>query len=79
LTTDTARASRDGRQTTGEKAAPFRTATPSIEDLHAHRREAAEFDTRVPHALANAADQPTELLIIFSRQGERVHLKARTP
>lgn len=41
--------------------------------------EAAEFDTRVPHALANAADQPTELLIIFSQQGERVHLKARTP
>ncbi|MGP4111715.1 helix-turn-helix domain-containing protein [Streptomyces sp. 4N509B] len=40
--------------------------------------EAAEFDTRVPHAMANAGRQPLELLIIFGPQGERVHLRART-
>lgn len=40
--------------------------------------EAAEFDTRVPHAHANAGRKPLELLIIFSAQGERVHLRART-
>lgn len=40
--------------------------------------EAAEFDTRVAHAAANAAPTPTELLIIFGPQGERVHLRART-
>ena len=40
--------------------------------------EAAEFDTRVPHAIVNAGRQPLELLIIFGQQGERVHLRART-
>jgi transcriptional regulator with XRE-family HTH domain len=43
-----------------------------------HAGEAAEFDTRVPHAVANAGNQPLELLIIFGQQGERVHLRART-
>ncbi|GAA1880691.1 helix-turn-helix domain-containing protein [Streptantibioticus ferralitis] len=40
--------------------------------------EAAEFDTRVPHAIANAGRRPLELLIIFGQQGERMHLRART-
>jgi len=40
--------------------------------------EAAEFDTRVPHAVANAGRTPLELLIIFGPQGERVHLRARS-
>jgi transcriptional regulator with XRE-family HTH domain len=40
--------------------------------------EAAEFDTRVPHAVANAGRRPLELLIIFGPQGERVHLRAST-
>ncbi|MGP3972244.1 helix-turn-helix domain-containing protein [Streptomyces sp. 6N223] len=40
--------------------------------------EAAEFDTRVPHAMANAGRQPLELLVIFGQQGERMHLRART-
>jgi transcriptional regulator with XRE-family HTH domain len=40
--------------------------------------EAAEFDTRVPHGLANAGRTSLELLIIFGPQGERVHLRART-
>ena len=38
--------------------------------------EAAEFDTRIPHAVANSGGQPLELLNIFSRQGERVHVRA---
>ena len=40
--------------------------------------EAAEFDTRVPHAIANVGRQPFELLIIFGQQGKRMHLRART-
>jgi transcriptional regulator with XRE-family HTH domain len=40
--------------------------------------EAAEFDTRVPHGIANDGRRPLELLIIFGPQGERVHLRART-
>jgi transcriptional regulator with XRE-family HTH domain len=39
--------------------------------------EAAEFDTRVPHGFGNAGDIPVESLVIFGRQGERVHLRAR--
>lgn len=40
--------------------------------------EAAEFDTRIPHALANAGRKPVELLNIFGPQGERVHLRAHS-
>jgi mannose-6-phosphate isomerase-like protein (cupin superfamily) len=39
--------------------------------------EAAEFDTRVPHAVANGGRGPVEVLNIFGPQGERVHLRAR--
>jgi len=39
--------------------------------------EAAEFDTRIPHAITNGGPQPLELLNIFGPQGERVHLRAR--
>jgi transcriptional regulator with XRE-family HTH domain len=39
--------------------------------------EAAEFDTRIPHAVTNAGSEPVELLNIFGPQGERVHLRAR--
>jgi transcriptional regulator with XRE-family HTH domain len=40
--------------------------------------EAAEFDTRVPHWFSSADDAPVELLSLFGRQGERVHLRAKT-
>jgi uncharacterized cupin superfamily protein len=40
--------------------------------------EAAEFDTHVPHLLTSAGDGPVELLILFGRQGERAHLRARS-
>ncbi|WP_076478814.1 helix-turn-helix domain-containing protein [Williamsia sterculiae] len=39
--------------------------------------EAAEFDTHIPHWLGADGDQPAELLILFGRQGERAHLRAR--
>ena len=39
--------------------------------------EAAEFDTRTPHAVTNAGSEPAELLNIFGPQGERVHMRAR--
>jgi transcriptional regulator with XRE-family HTH domain len=38
--------------------------------------EAAEFDTRVPHAIGSATAEPAELLTLFGAQGERAHLSA---
>lgn len=38
--------------------------------------EAAEFDTRIPHGFGTF-DQPVEALILFGKQGERAHLRAR--
>lgn len=38
--------------------------------------EAAEFDTRIPHAVTNDGSQPAELLNIFGPQGEQVHVRA---
>jgi transcriptional regulator with XRE-family HTH domain len=40
--------------------------------------EAAEFDTRIPHWLGSAGDGPVEALVLFGRQGERAHLRARS-
>ncbi|MEU0503512.1 XRE family transcriptional regulator [Nocardia sp. NPDC005998] len=40
--------------------------------------EVAEFDTHLPHWLGAADDRPVELLILFGRQGERAHLRARS-
>ncbi|WP_366917732.1 XRE family transcriptional regulator [uncultured Pseudokineococcus sp.] len=39
--------------------------------------EAAEFDTRTPHAMANAGDDVCEALGLMGPQGERAHLRAR--
>ncbi len=41
--------------------------------------EAAEFDTTQPHWLGSADGRTVELLILFGRQGERVHVRPRTP
>ncbi|NSC20195.1 helix-turn-helix transcriptional regulator [Streptomyces albus subsp. chlorinus] len=46
-------------------------------DLVLTAGEAAEFDTRVPHAVANAGDRPVEWLALYGAQGERVHVRAR--
>jgi transcriptional regulator with XRE-family HTH domain len=40
--------------------------------------EAAEFDTTIPHWLGSADGKAVELLILFGRQGERAHLRARS-
>ncbi|MFE0465368.1 helix-turn-helix domain-containing protein [Kitasatospora sp. NPDC058965] len=39
--------------------------------------EVAEFDTRVPHWFSGADGRPVELLSLFGRQGERMHVRAR--
>jgi transcriptional regulator with XRE-family HTH domain len=46
-------------------------------DLVLTAGEAAEFDTRVPHAMVNADAEPVEFLSLFGPQGERLHVRAR--
>ncbi|MFF8384833.1 helix-turn-helix domain-containing protein [Streptomyces kanasensis] len=48
------------------------------QDLVLGAGEAAEFDTRVPHWFGSTGDGPVEVLSLFGRQGERVHVRART-
>lgn len=48
-------------------------------DLVLQPGEAAEFSTRVPHWLGCAsATEPVEVMCIFSRDGERIHVRAQT-
>lgn len=47
-------------------------------DLMLTPGEAAEFDTRIPHAVLNPDPVPAEVLNIFGPQGERVHVRARS-
>lgn len=47
-------------------------------DLVLPAGEAAEFDTRVPHWFGSADGQAVEFLSIFGRQGERIHVRARS-
>ncbi|MFD9816858.1 MULTISPECIES: helix-turn-helix domain-containing protein [Streptomyces] len=46
-------------------------------DVELRAGEAAEFDTRLPHWFGPADDKPVELLSLFGRQGERMHVRAR--
>jgi transcriptional regulator with XRE-family HTH domain len=47
-------------------------------DLILTAGEAAEFDTRLPHCIANPdPEQPSESLSLFGPQGERLHVRAR--
>ncbi|MFI0350724.1 helix-turn-helix domain-containing protein [Actinomadura sp. 9N407] len=46
-------------------------------DLVLKPGEAAEFDTRLPHWFGAADDEPVEILSLFGRQGERMHVRAR--
>ncbi|MET9612302.1 helix-turn-helix domain-containing protein [Kitasatospora indigofera] len=39
--------------------------------------EVAEFDTRVPHWFSGADGRPVEVLSLFGRQGERMHVRAK--
>ena len=47
-------------------------------DLVLPEGEAAEFDTRVPHWFGSANGEAVEFLSIFGRQGERMHVRARS-
>lgn len=40
--------------------------------------EAAEFDTRNPHWFGASGAGPVEILSMFGKQGERIHLRARS-
>jgi transcriptional regulator with XRE-family HTH domain len=46
-------------------------------DLTLGPGEVAEFDTRVPHWFGSAGRGPVEILSLFGRQGERMHVRAR--
>lgn len=46
-------------------------------DLALAAGEVAEFDTRTPHAFANPAGAPVELLILLGADGQRAHVRAR--
>ncbi|MFI6813441.1 helix-turn-helix domain-containing protein [Nonomuraea sp. NPDC050328] len=39
--------------------------------------EAAEFDTKLPHWFGSTGEGPVEILSLFGRQGERIHVRAR--
>lgn len=45
--------------------------------------EVAEFETRLPHWFGSTGKGPVEVLSVFGRQGERMHVRAhptrRTP
>lgn len=41
--------------------------------------EAAEFDTQPPHWFGSTGDGPAEVLSIFGRPGERMHLHEQQP
>jgi transcriptional regulator with XRE-family HTH domain len=40
--------------------------------------EAAEFDTRLPHWFGSADGRPVEILSLFGKQGEKMHVRARS-
>jgi transcriptional regulator with XRE-family HTH domain len=44
-------------------------------DLALGPGEVAEFDTRVPHWFGSTGEAPVEVLSLFSRQGERMHVR----
>lgn len=44
-------------------------------DLVLRPGEATEIDTRRPHWLGSTGDGPVEVLALFGRQGERVHMR----
>lgn len=47
------------------------------QDLVLGAGEAAEFDTQLPHWFGSTGDGPAEVLSIFGRPGERMHVRAK--
>jgi transcriptional regulator with XRE-family HTH domain len=50
----------------------------AAEEVELRRGEAAEFDTRLPHWFGAAGGRPVEILSLFGKQGERIHVRARS-
>lgn len=46
-------------------------------DLILRPGEAAEFNTRLPHWFGSTGQSPVEILSLFGRQGERIHVRAK--
>jgi transcriptional regulator with XRE-family HTH domain len=46
-------------------------------DITMRSGEVAEFDTRLPHWFGSADDKPVEILSLFGKQGERMHVRAK--
>ncbi|MDA0563318.1 XRE family transcriptional regulator [Streptomonospora sp. S1-112] len=46
-------------------------------DLVLGTGEVAEFDTRLPHWFGSTGEAPVEILSLFGRQGERMHVRAK--
>ncbi|MET9517926.1 XRE family transcriptional regulator [Streptomyces sp. NPDC002994] len=46
-------------------------------DLVLGAGEAAEFETRLPHWFGSTGEGPVEVLSLFGRQGERMHVRAK--
>ena len=49
------------------------------QDLTLTRGEAAEFDTRIPHAMSAAGGRPAQVLSIFDESGARMHTRVAEP
>ncbi len=47
------------------------------QDLELGVGEAIEFDTGIPHWFGSAGDRPAEMLSLFGRPGERMHVRAQ--
>lgn len=47
-------------------------------DLVLGAGEVAEFDTRIPHWFGSDGVRPAEVLSLFGRQGERMHVRAKS-
>jgi hypothetical protein len=47
------------------------------QDLVLGAGEAAAFDTRMPHWFGSTGDGPAEVLSIFGRPGEQMHVRAQ--
>jgi transcriptional regulator with XRE-family HTH domain len=44
-------------------------------DVTLTRGEAAEFDTRIPHAMSAVGSRPAEVISIFNEEGARIHTR----
>ncbi|GAB4085200.1 XRE family transcriptional regulator [Myceligenerans cantabricum] len=49
------------------------------QDLVLTRGEAAEFDTRTPHAMSATGAKPAQVISIFNGDGARIHTRTDTP